>query len=104
MIIEKDDEYNDTVKKLVDGQNKRNKEIEEMLNIKRCKTCTFRNEEGECTSSKFADNVRWPCGYFEDEEEEIENKEMTKDMLLYSYDEGGRFFVGEEFGCVHYER
>jgi hypothetical protein len=104
MIIEKDDEYNDTVKKLVDGQNKRNKEIEEMINIKRCKTCKFRNEEGECTSSKFADNVSWYGSYDDTEEEQKEHDEKVRDMLLYSYDEGGSFFVGEDFGCVHYEK
>jgi hypothetical protein len=72
--------------------------------MNRCKDCKFRNEAGECTSSKISDSARWPGGYYDDEEEERENIEKTKDMLLYSYDEGGSFFVGEEFGCVHHER
>ena len=71
--------------------------------MNRCKTCKFRNKDDECTNSKISDNARWPGGYYENEEEERENREQTNDMLLYSYDEGGSFFVGEEFGCVHWE-
>ncbi len=26
------------------------------------------------------------------------------DMLIYSYNEGGGFWVGEKFGCVHGEQ
>jgi hypothetical protein len=59
-------------------------------NYPRCKTCKFINEEGECISGKMSDDVNW----FD---------EKGKDMVLYSYREGGSFFVGEDFGCVHHE-
>jgi hypothetical protein len=72
--------------------------------MNRCKDCKFRNEEGECTSAKISDNTRWPGGYYNDKEKEIENRDQTKDMLLYGYDEGGSFWVGEEFGCVHWDK
>jgi len=72
--------------------------------MNRCKTCKFRNANDVCTNTKLADNVQWPGGYYDNEEEERENREQIKDMLLYSYDEGGSFFVGEDFGCVHWEK
>jgi hypothetical protein len=30
--------------------------------------------------------------------------EPTNDMLMYSYFEGGTFFTGPDFGCVHHEQ
>lgn len=30
-------------------------------------------------------------------------QENTDAMLIYSYQEGGSFYVGERFGCVHFE-
>ena len=67
--------------------------------MNRCKDCRFRDEDGICNNPKITDTQRWHVDYDEDENE---HKEKIKDMLLYSYDEGGSFFVGEEFGCVHW--
>jgi hypothetical protein len=44
-----------------------------------------------CASPKLAE----PLG--------IPNDVDTSDMLIYSYDEGGRFYTGPNFGCVHWE-
>lgn len=66
-----------------------------------CKTCRlwdtsdwakYKSHQpiAECTCPKIHEG-RWP-------------KEGEKcDHLIYSYDEGGRFFTGEDFGCVHHE-
>ncbi|MFA6396902.1 MAG: hypothetical protein WCW84_13140 [Sulfurimonas sp.] len=72
--------------------------------MNRCKTCGFRDKEGVCHNSKLADNVSWYGSYDDTEEEQKEHDIKVRDMLLYSYDEGGSFFVGENFGCVHHEK
>jgi hypothetical protein len=51
---------------------------------KLCGTCKFRNERGMCKSEKL--------------------EELIKDLLIYSYSEGGGFWVGEKFGCVHWAK
>lgn len=58
-----------------------------------CKTCKYRDKNGYCNSQKISEPGNL-LREFSDEEK--------KDMLLYSYDEGGSFWVGELFGCVHY--
>ena len=55
-----------------------------------CETCKYRDERGRCTNKKLDDD------FFYSDEEAI-------DMLLYGYMEGGGFWVGKKFGCVHYE-
>lgn len=72
-------------------------------NYPKCKTCKFRNEDGDCTNEKISDNGEYHTYICEDDEDKIEREDKIKDMLLYSYNEGGSFYVGEEFGCVHYE-
>ena len=62
--------------------------------MKRCKTCKYRDEEGVCTSVKITELYTWDSSVTD---------EQKKDMLIYSYEEGGYFWVGEEFGCVHHE-
>lgn len=54
-----------------------------------CKTCQHRSKRGYCCSDKIAENL----GFGGDEK---------SDMLIYSYVEDGRFWVGENFGCVHH--
>jgi hypothetical protein len=54
-----------------------------------CGTCAFRNAAGRCTSTKLAEDF----GQTDDEK---------SDMLIYDYSEGGGFWVGERFGCVHH--
>ena len=56
-----------------------------------CKTCAHRDENGYCRSQKLAERLN----------QRNEDTESA-DMLLYDYYEGGGFWVGPEFGCVHY--
>jgi hypothetical protein len=60
-------------------------------NYPRCKTCKFRNEDWECDNAHINDYTNWS------------DATEIHDMLVYSYREGGSFFVGEDFGCVHHE-
>ena len=58
--------------------------------MKTCKTCKYREENGYCQSDKIVE-AHW-------EHTDAEKR----DMLIYSYDEGGGFWVGEDFGCIHH--
>ena len=45
-------------------------------------------------------------GYCENEGKIIEGEpydEHPQDVMIYSYQEGGYFWVGPNFGCVHHE-
>lgn len=61
-----------------------------------CKDCAFRNAENRkanksaCVCPKLTDD-----SYDSDEY-------SADDSLVYSYDEGGVFYVGDNFGCVHW--
>lgn len=61
-----------------------------------CKDCTFRNAENRkgnkssCVCPKLTDD-----SYDSDEYN-------ADDSLVYSYDEGGVFYVGDKFGCIHW--
>jgi hypothetical protein len=70
-------------------ENARSYEWETKGMIPRCKTCINRNSDGHCESPKLreGDPLR-------------QNKD---DELIYFYNEGGGFWVGELFGCVHYK-
>lgn len=57
--------------------------------MERCKTCTKRDERGRCKSEKLDED------YGQSEDKKI-------DMLIYDYNEGGGFWVGPEFGCIHH--
>jgi hypothetical protein len=55
-----------------------------------CETCKWRSEGGYCENNeKILEGDHWE-----------KNKE---DQLVYSYQEGGSFWVGPKFGCVHHE-
>lgn len=54
-----------------------------------CETCKYRNENGWCEHPKLR-------------EERYGNLETEDDELVYSYYEGGWFWVGPKFGCVHH--
>ena len=68
--------------------------------MKYCETCVFYTKEtrmtrlekpgGWCESPKIAED--WGQGH-----------EEINDMLIYSYAEGGSFWVGPKFGCVHHK-
>lgn len=56
--------------------------------MQRCGTCKYRNDKGYCTNLKLNES-----GYHDYPED--------LDILMYSYTEGGGFYVGPMFGCVH---
>ena len=54
----------------------------------KCSNCKFRDENGYCTSGKM-----WEEGIAPDNRD---------DCVVYDYYEGGKFWVGPDFGCVHF--
>lgn len=54
-----------------------------------CETCLHRNDQGNCKSPKL-------------DEDDHDPSQQRDNMLLYSYTEGGSFWVGPQFGCVHH--
>ena len=56
--------------------------------VKYCKDCSHRNSEGLCCCPKLQEDMGQAGA-------------ERSDMLIYSYDEGGAFWVGPYFGCVH---
>lgn len=57
--------------------------------MNRCETCAH-YVHGECTIDKI--------------DEEIGQSQSERvDMLIYCYNEGGSFYPGPRFGCVHHE-
>lgn len=60
------------------------------ITIGRCKTCRLRTDDGYCTSLKIR-------------EDDFGAAPKLDDELVYSYYEGGSFWVGQNFGCVHWE-
>jgi len=57
----------------------------------RCADCKFRSSSGHCENK----HVREQYGKREVEDDSAD--------LIYSYDEGGSFWVGPNFGCVHFD-
>ena len=58
--------------------------------MKYCETCMYRVNE-LCLNEKINQGF-----YFSDD--------VSQDMLIYSYAEGGAFWVGPKFGCVHHKK
>lgn len=54
-----------------------------------CGTCKHRDVDGRCRSDKLS-------------EYEHQKDAEKADMLIYDYSEGGGFWVGEQFGCIHH--
>lgn len=58
-------------------------------NIGFCSECQYRDITGHCQSKKLDEDI----GY---------NNDIKDNMLLYDYTEGGGFWVGPHFGCIHF--
>ncbi len=65
--------------------------LKRLIDDQRCGSCTFRDDTGHCISDKLV-------------ERDLGLSEKKVDMLVYDYEEGGGFWVGPRFGCVHYSR
>lgn len=65
-----------------------------------CKTCVHwvQNEDAK---HEFADGGY--CGHGKVGEDYYSEEAYQPDALVYSYLEGGRFWTGPEFGCVHHK-
>lgn len=59
-----------------------------------CSTCKYRDEGGNCNNDKIREDWSLDSRQLKDDPE--------CDMLIYSYDENGSFWVGPKFGCVHW--
>lgn len=57
--------------------------------MKKCGNCKFRSIDGYCQSPYLQED--FSCDGSDD-----------NDKLIYSYTEGGSFWVGPNFGCVHH--
>ena len=62
-----------------------------MIEIGYCKDCHYKDEKGLCSHEKIKEQD-WQDRFIE-----------NKDCLIYSYNEDGYFYVGDYFGCVHFE-
>ena len=58
----------------------------------RCGDCKWRDADGLCV-----------CPKIHEAENYIGGADPADDELVYSYYEGGSFWVGPNFGCVHGE-
>lgn len=65
-------------------------EMSDMITIGRCKECRWRNAEGHCTNDEKL------------HEDNYTHRGDKRDHLVYCYYESGDFWVGPEFGCVHW--
>jgi len=59
--------------------------------IGHCRDCAWRDSAGECINN---DKIH---------EDDFEARSETSDHLIYSYDESGGFWVGQNFGCIHWK-
>ena len=62
-----------------------------------CRDCAWRDDNGKCRCDKLREREWWDASGFDEKPE-------NSDCLIYSYDEGGSFWVGPDFGCVHWRR
>jgi len=58
----------------------------------KCATCAWRNIHGNCDCEKLHETGP------------RDDRSATSDHLIYCYDESGAFWVGPEFGCVHWRK
>ena len=66
--------------------------------MKTCKTCKWWNADKTQNRPPFTGGI---CGNSEKIREDG-GSDYPVDALVYSYDEGGWFWTGPEFGCVHH--
>lgn len=72
--------------------------MSDKITIGRCKACKHRGEDGFCENPKVTEQDSYAHPPIDPED-----SPQTADMLVYQYSEGGKQYVGPEFGCVHWE-
>lgn len=72
---------------------------------KTCRTCVHHNKESVFNTHNSVEVGGGLC-----ESAKIRENDMHKmdgvylpDALVYSYEEGGNFWTGDDFGCIHHE-
>jgi hypothetical protein len=65
-----------------------------------CKDCGWRDAEKICNNPHIIEPMDHQCGKGGLSREEMPKKE---DCLVYSYDEGGWFEAGDNFGCIYFK-
>lgn len=69
----------------------------------RCKNCKHWSKIGPSNTSRIP--ATYNVGGYCDSNKIVENYELYEpDSLVYSYQEGGNFWTGPEFGCVHWNK
>jgi hypothetical protein len=63
-----------------------------MKEIGVCKDCRFRDENRYCENDDKID------------ENHYQGRGDNDDRMIYSYQEGGGFKVGDNFGCIHWTK
>ena len=63
-----------------------------------CKNCKWRTAD-----TKYP-KTRYYCDNPKIAEDVGQDDEFCEDALIYEYNEGGGFLVGERFGCLHFEQ
>jgi hypothetical protein len=58
-----------------------------------CRDCKYRDDKNRCFNEHFqqGNEYQWDINTF------------AKAALIFEYDESGHFYVGDEFGCIHWE-
>lgn len=57
-----------------------------------CRDCKYRDDQKRCFNEHFRQG-----------EEKRDIDTFCKAALVFEYDESGHFYVGDEFGCIHWE-
>lgn len=74
---------------------------------KRCRNCRFAEPQIVCDKTKGKKSASFSCNCekFMDAEEWEYVKESLTDQLIHGavYEGGSSFYVGPEFGCIHWE-
>ena len=73
----------------------------------RCKTCAKWEHDAEFYTLRHDGRVKIAGGICISEkltEDYSDGQERGCDELVYPYNEGGHFWTGPEFGCVHHEQ
>ena len=73
--------------------------------MNKCKTCEWHKVPKNPTDDNESTNGGDCCcpKIYEVSEEPGREEGYSKDHFVYSYSEGGWFWTGFEFGCIHHE-
>lgn len=72
--------------------------------MKTCNSCKFWTNKSDNNPFSNANIGKCACNKISehDDNDKTFRKSDKEDMLIYEYYEGGSFFTGKDFGCVHH--